>query len=109
MSENVSYLIPDAPLSRTSSVGREENIDDVACITCPYCYVHLSNMKVFSNCDHIICSTCYSQVKACPVCRKPKGNGDAKTVNISNLVIVRKDEAENDFGLSTQVRNALLK
>lgn len=45
-------------------------------------------------------------MKECPVCRKPKGKGDAKTVNISNLVIVRKDEAENDFGLTSQVRKA---
>lgn len=92
-------------LSRANSISRNENIEDVVCISCPFCFAPLSNMKLWPTCDHLICATCYDQVKDCPVCRAPK-RGKGRKVNISNLALVRKDEAENDFGLTSQVRKA---
>lgn len=100
------YLISDQLLPNRVLDG--ERLEEVAVVVCSVCYVAHDNLVNFDHkdCSHIICSTCYSMVTECPTCKAPKGLTPGKKINVSSLMIARRQDVESNYGVTEEMMQA---
>lgn len=103
---NLFPLISVQPLPNRILEG--ERMEDVAVIVCHVCLVAHNNLVTFqgAECPHLICRTCFDQVTECPYCKASKGDGPGKMINVSSLVILRKEDVESNFGVTQEMLDA---
>jgi len=77
-------------------------MEDVAVICCGICWSYFEYLVAFKRCPHMICRTCYDRVDECPLCKTPKGTSLGKNVNVASCSIVRREEIQANFGVTTQ-------
>lgn len=78
----------------------EEDPSKVCCIVCSICYSAPDVMTILTSCKHAFCKTCIEQMNDCPHDRIPI---DRKVeVFLSSFIIVRKEDAQNNFGITEQ-------
>jgi len=90
-------------------IGQAEDIEKVICVICSICCDYFDNLVAFDNCPHMLCQTCFDSIlphKGCPSCKKTKGPGPGKLINVSNLRLARKADVANDYGLRQETREA---
>lgn len=50
--------------------------------TCPICIEKPEKMAIFTNCGHVLCTTCLRVVTSCPLCREK--------INRTKIKVVKK-------------------
>ena len=84
-------------------------MEDVAVVVCPVCVVAHDNLINFDHedCSHTVCVTCFELVKECPTCKKPKSRNErGKKINVSSLMILRREDVESNFGVTQDMLEA---